>query len=86
MTQRKRLERFTVTCDRCHGKGHLPVTGVYGETLMIVARNPDQNGAELARMAGCEPTAMNNRLTALERRGLVVRRQFGRASLWRIAE
>lgn len=71
-----------VECTHCHGSGSIELTGVYAETLNIVIRFPNRNGAALAKIAGCEPTAMNNRLTGLEKKGLVMGRKHGRQIFW----
>lgn len=71
-------------CPHCHGSGKVETTGVYRETLDLLAQQKDElNGAALAHLAGCKPTAMNNRLVALERLGLAARRPYGRQRLWR---
>ena len=72
-----------VQCTHCGGSGLVELTGVYAETLALLARHSDRNGAELARLAGCQETAMNNRLVALQRMGLAYGRKYGRSRLWR---
>lgn len=71
-----------VKCSRCRGKGFVALTGVYADTLALVKRNPGLNGAQLAELAGCKATAMNNRLRALEDRGLASGEQYGRQTIW----
>jgi hypothetical protein len=71
-----------VECTHCGGSGSIELTGVYAETLNLVILHPGRNGAALAGIAGCEPTAMNNRLRAMERRGVVTGKRFGRSILW----
>lgn len=59
------------------------VTGIYAETLDHLRCIDDEvSGAELGRLMDCEPTAMNNRLAALERMGLATSRRFGRKRLF----
>lgn len=74
-----------VRCPHCNGNGVVPLTGVYAETLDLLFSNPGLNGAQLARLAGCKETAMNNRLKALERHGVAKGRQHGRQIIWRSA-
>lgn len=76
-----------VKCPHCQGAGTVELTGVYAETLAILKRHsghPPLNGAALAVIAGCEPTAMNNRLKALEKHGLAIGQRFGREIKWRL--
>ncbi len=72
-----------VVCTRCCGTGSIELTGVYAETLALVIRHPGLNGAALAKKAGCQATAMNNRLKALERLGVAVGKKFGRQIIWK---
>lgn len=72
-----------VVCTHCGGTGTVELTGVYAETLSLVIANPGKNGAALAALAGCQATAMNNRLTALERKGVIAGDRHGRQKLWR---
>ncbi len=71
-----------VVCKHCGGTGSIELTGVYADTLRLVIRYPKRNGAALAKRAGCKATAMNNRLKALERHGVVVAEIHGRELLW----
>jgi hypothetical protein len=75
----------SVTCLCCRGTGRVPLTGVYADTLDLLRRSGEVCGAALARAAGCKPSAMNNRLAALERPGLAVSRRYGRLRLFRAA-
>jgi hypothetical protein len=70
-------------CTHCQGTGTIELTGVYAETLTLIIRRPGLNGAELAKLAGCNGTAMNNRLKALERHGLATGTRFGRQITWK---
>jgi biotin operon repressor len=73
-----------VACPCCGGEGRVELTGTYRETLALLKRQrAEVNGAALARLAGCQETAMNNRLVRLERLGLAVGRRHGRERLWR---
>lgn len=76
-----------VPCSHCAGVGHTELTGVFAETLELLRKQRNAlNGVELARLAGCNPTAMNNRLVWLEGHGLAERKRYGRSSLWTAAE
>jgi hypothetical protein len=80
------MNKVTVMCECCQGKGTREVTGKYAEALHMVRRaRREVTGAELARIEGCKPTAMNMRLAALERIGLLVSRRYGRLRLYRPA-
>lgn len=82
-----KLESVMVCCSHCRGSGSTELTGVYAETLALLSDQPSEiNGANLARLAGIETTAMNNRLVHLESLGLVAGRQFGRQRLWTVAQ
>lgn len=73
-----------ITCGLCGGKGRIELTGEYHETLCMLRREREEiTGAALGRKAGIAPTAMCNRLVALEKHGLAVGRWFGRKRLWR---
>ena len=71
-----------VVCGHCYGTGSVELTGVYAETLGLLIRHPGLNGAALAAKAGCKATAMNNRLTALERHGVATGKRHGREIFW----
>jgi predicted methyltransferase len=74
----------TIPCPCCEGRGRLPLTGVYLETLKGVRRwvraRPERYvvANRDAYWFGCKPTALNNRLAWLERRGLIRSEKFGR--------
>lgn len=73
-----------VACSHCSGTGKVQLTGQYAETLVLLRRNKHEiSGAALAFKANCEPTAMNNRLAALERMGLAESRRYGRLRLYK---
>lgn len=73
-----------VQCSCCKGTGKVELTGTYAETYELLrSQAKELNGAALARLAGCKPTAMNNRLTALERMGLASGRWYGRQRFWK---
>lgn len=78
------MSRIYVKCPHCQGFGTVELTGVYAETLRLVRQRPGLNGAALATRAGCNATAMNNRLTALAKHDLVVGVKFGRQIKWRV--
>ena len=75
-------------CGHCKGRGTIPVTGEYSDTLYLlrkVFRSYDEiTGAELADIAGIKPTAMNNRLAILEKFGFLRSRIWGRKRFYRI--
>lgn len=76
----------SVLCPCCKGTGRVEMNGVIADTLALLRRQDGEvTGAALARADGCKPTAMNNRLAYLERRGLVTSRRYGRERLYRAA-
>ena len=81
-----KMSRLHVECECCKGSGWREVTGVYRETFELVKKNPGMNGAALAALAGCKATAMNNRLTAMEKLDLVESEEFGREKRWNVCE
>lgn len=77
-------EEFTYRdCPHCGGTGTERLTGVYAETLKLVRKHPNSHGAALAKIAKCEATAMNNRLSALARMGLIIGERYGRKTNYR---
>ncbi len=78
------MAKYYYPCPHCKGFGTVELTGVYAETLSLVRQRPGLNGAALAARAGCNATAMNNRLTALAKHGLVAGVKFGREIKWRV--
>ena len=74
-----------VPCPHCSGTGWREITGVYRETYEMLRKfsGEDPNGAQLARLMDVPATAMNNRLTVMERLGMVVGTRNGREKLWR---
>ncbi len=77
----------TAACPHCHGTGRVPLTGVYADTWHLLRSQAHEvTGAALARLDGCKPCAMNNRLAALERRGLATSRCCGRKRLYQAKE
>lgn len=76
-----------IPCSQCAGEGYIELTGVFAETLELLRKQSTElNGVEMARLADCNPTAMNNRLVWLEAHGLAERKRFGRKSLWKATE
>ena len=76
-------KRIMVDCGRCRGTGKIPFTGVYAKTLRLLdAQEKPINGADLAAKFGCAPSAMCNRLIALEALGLASAICFGHEKLW----
>ncbi len=74
----------TIRCHLCNGTGHALLTGECLTTLIALAeRTGETTGAELAKSMGVKATAMNNRLAALERHGLVTSRRWGRKRLYK---
>jgi len=77
----------TVNCPCCKGAGRIELTGVYADTLaLLTSHGKEATGAELSKVAGCKPTAMNNRLARLQDMGLVESRQYGRLRLFRVPD
>ena len=73
-----------ITCPYCHGKGHTVLSSRYEFTLKRLRRLGEATGAQIARLLECKATAINNRLWALERHGLVeVVRVDGREKFYR---
>jgi DNA-binding transcriptional ArsR family regulator len=72
-----------IRCPHCSGAGRIALTGVYLVTFMALADAGETTGAKLARGLGAKPTAVNNRLVALERHGLATSRRWGRERLFR---
>jgi hypothetical protein len=80
------MKAVRVVCKCCKGEGSIELTGIYAETLFVLSRQTEEvSGAALARVVGCNNTAMCNRLKALEGHGLAVSRPYGRKLLWRVA-
>jgi hypothetical protein len=74
----------SIKCRHCRGRGTIPITGVYADTLTRLRRcDSPVSGADLAAQMGVSNEAMCNRLRALERHGLTVGRQYGRKVMWR---
>lgn len=77
-------ETIQVRCKRCQGRGLLDMSGKYADTYaMLRKQRRELNGAQLAKIAGIEPTAMNNRLAWLEGAGLANGRWNNRERLWK---
>lgn len=74
-----------ITCQHCGGTGHLPLTGVYAETLAGVRRRCAR-GKECYVVANRDwkwfqspsATALNNRLDRLEEMGFLFSERFGK--------
>lgn len=72
-----------VLCPHCRGRGIIELTGIYAETLRGVRRKCARNGSYVvanrdAAWFGCQATALNNRLDALEKHGLLRSERYGR--------
>lgn len=77
------MTTFTIKCSKCKGTGLVKGSGVFADTYKLLRRQrAEKTGAELARIAGCKPTAMNNRLVWLEHHGMAVGRAYGRSRYW----
>lgn len=76
-------------CPTCRGTGEVILSGVYLETLEFVRRWCERHGFVVANRAateaGCEATALNNRLARLESLGYLTSEQYGRQRRFRIA-
>jgi len=78
-----RLKKEFVTCSHCNGSGEVELNGVFRDTLELLRRQKKEiHGAELARIDGCNPTAMNNRLEYLADHGFATSRTYGRKKLY----
>lgn len=72
-------------CGHCNGTGEVPLSDLFIKTLRLVRQASEATGADLARLDGCKATAMNMRLTQLEKMGFIVSRCCGRRRLYREA-
>jgi hypothetical protein len=76
------MKPTAVKCSHCSGRGTVTLSGVYAETLNGLRRLCKSYGYVVAnrdaKLFGCKPTALNNRLAALERHGLARSEKFGR--------
>lgn len=80
-------ETVYITCSHCGGEGQIELTGIHADTFTLLRNQPASlNGVDLAKLAKCNPTAMNNRLAYLERQGLAERKRYGRESTWKATE
>lgn len=77
------VKQIHLPCHLCHGTGVVELTGVFRDTLELVHAGPEWTAPELALLAQCKATAMNNRLAYLEEKGLIVSRRYGRQRLYR---
>lgn len=81
------MTEVRIQCPCCRGAGTVELTGEYLETLKELLRlGREITGAELGRLMGVKPTAMNNRLARLEEIGVAVSRRWGRRRLYRAVE
>jgi Mn-dependent DtxR family transcriptional regulator len=73
-----------IHCPHCRGTGRVDLTGVYLDTFIALAESGGETtGAKLSRQMGAKPSAVNNRLAALERHGIVTSRRWGRERLFK---
>jgi Mn-dependent DtxR family transcriptional regulator len=78
------MKKVMVACSCCKGAGRVELTGAYLETLQRMRlHGVEVTAAELAGDMDVKPTAMSNRLAALERLGLATSRTYGRKRLYR---
>ncbi len=74
----------TTTCGHCGGTGHVELNGVYADTLALLRKQKDEvTGADLAKIDGCKPCAMNNRLSMLDHHGFLTSRRYGKKRLYK---
>jgi DNA-binding transcriptional ArsR family regulator len=81
----KYARKLVRTCGHCGGCGTIEVTGEYRATMELLLTKfmlSFVTGAYLAKVMGIKPTAMNNRLSQLEKMGLVRSRRHGRNRLY----
>lgn len=72
-----------VYCPTCNATGLVSLTGIYLDTLLLLRKQRKPiTGAAFALVAGCKPTAMNNRLAMLEKYKLVKSERYGRMRLY----
>lgn len=77
-------KRDLIPCSHCDGAGKIELTGVCAETLAFLRTQSEAlNGANVARLCGVNPTAMNNRLNWLEANGLAKSERYGSQKRWR---
>lgn len=78
----------SLVCFNCLGAGRVELPpGQYRDTVLRLRAHGDEiTAAELARLMGVQPTAMSNRLAALERMGLATSRVYGRKRFFRATE
>lgn len=73
-----------IPCSHCAGEGEITLTGIYADTLaMLRLQEEEVTAVQLAALDGRNPTAMNNRLTALEGFGFATSRRYGRSRLYK---
>jgi hypothetical protein len=78
-------KKITVPCGHCKGCGRIELSGEYLATFeRLRSLGTEATGAELGPLMGVQATAMNNRLAALERLGLVASRRHGRMRLFSV--
>lgn len=72
----------TITCDKCGGKGQMPLHPALSETLAFVPNGKGISTAELSRlMPSVDAKAQSNRLDRLHDLNLVDRERMGK--FWR---
>ncbi len=72
-----------IKCKNCHGRGTIPLSGAYSETLTMLRRCREPvSGADMAKLMGTSNEAMCNRLRMLERYNLARGEKYGRKVLW----
>lgn len=81
------MQTAKLKCPRCHGAGHVRLTGVHAETMKtafdLLRREPFIVAGRHAEAFDCSPTALNNRLAWLERHGLLSSTAYGRERRYR---
>ena len=75
---------IVIQCSCCNGQGVTPVTGKYLEAYELLSQMPNATGAQLAIVAGIQPTAMNNRLSWLATKGLATSELYGKEKRYKI--
>ncbi len=77
------LPDITRDCPHCNGTGRSLVGTAHAETLAFLRRHQlSTTSANLARLMGIKPTAMNNRLADLEAMGFLTSIRRGRERIF----
>lgn len=85
MRKKTKHAQIKITCCQCQGTGQVPLASCYAESLKLLeSLGREATPAELSKRTGTTATAMNNRMTYLESRGLVRSRRDGKRRLFSV--